>query len=185
MIVPMIWSVAWDVTRGGWLGPTMVLWCHWRLGGTMYVVWLFGLSLCYLCLNVMWLILVHCDVFFSFFPLLLTRWLDFASVFLSFSFDLSVHASKSGFSTPRCGGTLFHSFLGLFLCFMCVCWFEFSRECISSREDASLRDEDASLHMSLCTSSHENASLCAKFWCFIILHWKRGLFRLIRKKFES
>ena len=24
MIVPMISSVAWDVTHGGWLGPTMV-----------------------------------------------------------------------------------------------------------------------------------------------------------------
>ena len=37
-IVLMISLVAWDVTRGGWLGPTMVLWCYWQLGGKAHLV---------------------------------------------------------------------------------------------------------------------------------------------------
>ena len=159
-IAPMIWSMAWDVMRGGWLRPTMVLGCHWRLGGTAYLVWLFFLLLCYWCLNVMWFFSFHYDVSFLFFPLLLIRWLDFPSNFSSFSLDSSVHASKRGSSTPRCGGTLFRSFLGLFLCFfLCVLIWVLARECISSCKNASLHARmqvftwaSASLHVSLCKS---------------------------------
>ena len=85
---PTIWSVAWDVTHGGWLGSMMILWCYWKLGGTTYLVWLF--SYCDV-------ISVHCNVAFSllrcsflFFPLLLIRWLDFAFSFLSFSYLVMV-----------------------------------------------------------------------------------------------
>ncbi len=75
----------WDVMHGGWLGPTMVLWCYWRLGGTTYLIWLF----CY----VMFLMLFPFDVWF--------RWLDFG--FLCF-YLLSVFTSRCGSSTPWCGG---------------------------------------------------------------------------------
>ena len=84
MTIPMILSMAWDVTRGGWLGPTMVLWCHWWLRGTTYLVVIFLIAM---------LIMFKCDVafsslwFFPFctFPSLFDRWLD--SSFPSFSYS--------------------------------------------------------------------------------------------------
>ena len=76
---PMIWSVAWDVMRGGSLGTTMVLWRHWRLGGTAYLASLFLIAML-LSVNVMFL--------FCSFPSLFDRWLD--SSFLSFRYSVFV-----------------------------------------------------------------------------------------------
>ena len=119
-IVPMISSVTWDVTRGGMArahdGLMMPL-----VVGRNHVPSLVVLCIVMLImLNVMFLS-VHCDVSFLFLPLLLIRWLDFSSYFPSFSFDLSGHALERGSGTPRCGGTLFRSFVGFLLLFLCSC----------------------------------------------------------------
>ena len=110
MTAPMIWSVAWDVTRGGWLGPTMVLWCYWRLGGTAYLVWL----LC--CFDVIYVhcdvAFVHCDVYFSIFFTVLVRRID---VPLSF---LLVHSSvySSIYVDPVLPGVEFSLLFVMFPC---------------------------------------------------------------------
>ena len=83
----MTWLVAWDVTHGGWLGPMMVLWCHWQLEGTMYLVVIFLIAM----LN-----MFKGDVSFRslwcflsiLFPSLFDRWLD--SIFPSFSYSVIV-----------------------------------------------------------------------------------------------
>ena len=74
MTVITILSVAWDVTCRGWLGSMMVLWCYWWLGGTTYLVWLFGYcDVISIHCNVS---SVHWDVAFSMFFTTLLRWID-------------------------------------------------------------------------------------------------------------
>ena len=102
MTAPMIWSVAWDVTRGGWLGPTMVLWCYWWLGVTAYLVWLFGFLRCIS--EFCDIVYVHCDVAFSMFFPIMVRWIDVLPS--CYSYSSSVHSSiLCGSGTPRCGGS--------------------------------------------------------------------------------
>ena len=116
MIVPMIWLVAWDVMHGGWLGPTMVLWCYWRLRGTVYLVWLFC---CYDVISIHCnFTYVHCDVAFSMFITTMV-YIDRCSSFLVvYALECSF-LDLCGSGTPQCGGSFLRiGWLFSFKCFL-------------------------------------------------------------------
>ncbi len=98
----------------------MLLW----LGGTVYLVWLFCTLRC--CFSLLRWCFNTLRCFLLYFPFIaLVTCLDSNSDFLSFSHCSSVLASRCGFGNPRCGGTLFLSFLPF--CFL-VCCLGFSHE---------------------------------------------------------
>ena len=117
----MIWSVDWDVMRGGWLGPTMVLWRHWRLGGTAYLACLFVMAML-LSVNVMFL--------FPSFLSLFVRWLEFS--FMSFCYSVIVRVLSPRNVDPVLPGVELFMCVWPFSSFLkCLCflWATFVQHC--------------------------------------------------------
>ena len=162
MTAPMIWSVAWDVMRGGWLGPTMVLWRHWRLGGTAFLVGYF--SHCNVSYVIAMFLSVECDVSFLYFsPSLFGRWLD--SSVLSFSYSIIVRVLSPWNVDPVLPGVElflcvwpFSSFLKCF-CFLLA---TFVQHCATLLK----------YHTPIERMSYDTIKYRTHYWRSVIRHWK-------------